>query len=98
MADATPQLKRKREEAAAQKKAKKQRKDEEAAALKDGRNGEPTTSVADSTPKSNKISTPKKQSKSTPQTNGVSKDEKRIRLFPFLLRKPRIRNPSRMYL
>ncbi|USP73770.1 U3 small nucleolar RNA-associated protein 17 [Curvularia clavata] len=75
MADVTPQLKRKREEAAAQKKAKKQRKDEAAAALKDGRNGEPTTSAADSTPKSNNSPTPKKQSKSTPQKNGVSKDE-----------------------
>lgn len=75
MADTNPQLKRKREEAAAQKKAKKQRKDEAAAALKDGRNGEPTTSAADSTPKSNKSPNPKKQSKSTPQKNGVSKDE-----------------------
>ncbi|KAJ5056974.1 hypothetical protein J3E74DRAFT_477045 [Bipolaris maydis] len=74
MADATPQLKRKREEAAAQKKAKKQRKEEAAAALKDGRNGEPTISATDSTPKSTKTTTPKKQSKSAPQTNGVDKD------------------------
>jgi NET1-associated nuclear protein 1 (U3 small nucleolar RNA-associated protein 17) len=74
MADATPQLKRKREEAAAQKRAKKQRKDEAAAALKDGRNGEPTISAVDSTPKSSQTPTPKKQSKSAPQTNGVNKD------------------------
>lgn len=75
MVDTNPQLKRKREEAAAQKRAKKQRKDEAAAALKDSRNGESTTPAADSTTKSNKTPTPKKQAKSTPQINGVSKVE-----------------------
>jgi NET1-associated nuclear protein 1 (U3 small nucleolar RNA-associated protein 17) len=73
MADATPQLKRKAEEAAAQKRAKKQRKNEAAAAaLHEGRNGESTNGATGATPKSK--TTPKKQSNSAPKVNGASKD------------------------
>jgi NET1-associated nuclear protein 1 (U3 small nucleolar RNA-associated protein 17) len=78
MADATPQLKRKAEDAAAQKRVKKQRKNEAAAAaaaaaLNDGRNGESDDGATGATPKSN-APTPKKQSAFTPQTNGAGKD------------------------
>ncbi|CAG5146352.1 uncharacterized protein ALTATR162_LOCUS1864 [Alternaria atra] len=73
MADATPQLKRKAEEAAAQKRAKKQRKNEAAAAaLHEGRNGESTNGATGATPKSK--TTPKKQSNPAPKANGASKD------------------------
>jgi NET1-associated nuclear protein 1 (U3 small nucleolar RNA-associated protein 17) len=67
MADATPQLKRKAEEAAAQKKAKKQRKSD-AAAQNDSRNGEVVNGAANATPATNQ------QSNSTPKMNGASKD------------------------
>jgi NET1-associated nuclear protein 1 (U3 small nucleolar RNA-associated protein 17) len=74
MADATPQLKRKREEAAAQRKAKKLRKGE-AAATNDARNGVEVPSPASkSTPKPKTTPTPKNQSKPTPKTNGASED------------------------
>ncbi|KAI4665084.1 uncharacterized protein J4E79_003384 [Alternaria viburni] len=73
MADATPQLKRKAEEAAAQKKAKKQRKSDAAAQL-DGRNGEPVNGATNAVPKSTSTPTPKKQSAATPITNGAIQD------------------------
>ncbi|KAH9871934.1 hypothetical protein J1614_006193 [Plenodomus biglobosus] len=70
MADATPQLKRKNEEATPQRKSKKQRKSEAASTQV-----EAATPVAASTSKSNTESAPKGQSKTSAQSEKATKSE-----------------------